>query len=131
MREKKITHPLYQIWANIKKKGHTLEPAWERDFELFVLDLGDKPYPGARLIQKHRGLGYTRENTIWSSPVIDKNPKVELPTAPFERMRWLRDNYLPKAAPAPQVTLKQLRDEHGLDYDPESDGVLANHRKVG
>lgn len=129
----KTKHPLYPIWANLRKREPNAQPEWLLDFDQFLLDVGDKPHPKARLVKKDKALGYTRENTKWyMEKVYMQSSDKDIPDSPMARMRWLRENVLQKPTPEKERSASErtteMRRIHGLDW---SSVLAAQDVKAG
>jgi len=81
------THPLYQTWADMRRRctnpkttgfknyggrGITVCERWQK-FEVFLSDMGERPYPDATIERLDVNAGYNPDNCVW----IPRSKQVE------------------------------------------------------
>lgn len=75
--------PEYMVWQAMKDRcnnpnnpryddyggrGITVDPAWEKDFRVFLYDMGLRPSPKHQIERKNNDLGYCFDNCKWALP---------------------------------------------------------------
>jgi hypothetical protein len=83
----KRDHPLYSTWCNIKARCYnTNHPQykdyggrgifvcdrWKNNFELFLFDVGERPFIGATLDRFDNNKGYEPDNVRWANRVTQR-----------------------------------------------------------